>query len=85
MLYDIIDFFLEIFYKVKKIYIKNKKIYQMIILIVIILKIADYIYFSYDDTVKILNKKEEKIYYFKDSDFLSLGDISKKKAKKSTI
>ena len=57
----------------------------MIILIVIILKIADYIYFSYDDTVKILNKKEEKIYYFKDSDFLSLGDISKKKAKKSTI
>ena len=81
MLYDIIDFFLEIFYKVKKIYIKNKKIYQMIILIVIILKIADYIYFSYDDTVKILNKKEEKIYYFKDSDFLSLGDISKKKSK----
>ena len=81
MLYDIIDFFLEIFYKVKKIYIKNNKIYQMIILIVIILKIADYIYFSYDDTVKILNKKEEKIYYFKDSDFLSLGDISKKKSK----
>ena len=81
MLYDIIDFFLEIFYKVKKIYIQNKKIYQMIILIVIILKIADYIYFSYDDTVKILNKKEEKIYYFKDSDFLSLGDISKKKSK----
>lgn len=81
MLYDIIDFFLEIFYKVKKIYIKNKKKYQMIILIVIILKIADYIYFSYDDTVKILNKKEEKIYYFKDSDFLSLGDISKKKSK----
>ena len=81
MLYDIIDFFLEIFYKVKKLYIKNKKIYQMIILIVIILKIADYIYFSYDDTVKILNKKEEKIYYFKDSDFLSLGDISKKKSK----
>jgi len=81
MLYDIIDFFLEVFYKVKKIYIKNKKIYQMIILIVIILKIADYIYFSYDDTVKILNKKEEKIYYFKDSDFLSLGDISKKKSK----
>ena len=81
MLYDIIDFFLEIFYKVKKIYIKNKKIYQMIILIVIILKIADYIYFSYDDIVKILNKKEEKIYYFKDSDFLSLGDISKKKSK----
>ena len=81
MLYDIIDFFLEIFYKVKKIYIKKKKIYQMIILIVIILKIADYIYFSYDDTVKILNKKEEKIYYFKDSDFLSLGDISKKKSK----
>ena len=74
MLYDIIDFFLEIFYKVKKIYIKNKKIYQVIIL-------ADYIYFSYDDTVKILNKKEEKIYYFKDSDFLSLGDISKKKSK----
>ena len=81
MLYDIIDFFLEIFYKVKKIYIKNKKLYQMILLLVIILKIADYIYFSYDDTVKILNKKEEKIYYFKDSDFLSLGDISKKKSK----
>ena len=41
MLYDIIDFFLEIFYKEKKIYIKNKKIYHMIILIVIILKIEE--------------------------------------------